>query len=522
MATITTAPGLLTIDPIQGLVDYVKDIKPFHTKIFQVLYEYVYTDAVNTTVTDTMEWFIDDNETYITWPTDPSLPNPGGIAANSFWYNSTSGTLYLRGNYLNPQFQAGSNVLRLAGNYTNLFVLGFVFNISGTGTVNDGDYTVAVSTFDGVNTVLTTTPNPINGTPGAASFVAAPLSFGTLYWNGHQLFTVNGTNQTLIPNVLASTSPPPYGSTAAYWYNPANNQLYSWNGTAYTPAVLSTGIMGYWIQFLTQLGANPNPSSNTDTSVTEFMETIAFDWSGNYSYLIVGQNLGNNQVSIPGNLIYALMAQDITQIDSHISFITAVAYDSGTDTTVVTMDTVPPSITVATLIVQDIDITYWYQWAILSANPVPTAPSQSSSVAGIGQPIYMPPSVPAAVQFSPQQSTNALVLSINGNVVVPSITVSGNATTSVQVGALFRVNGSPSNDGVYYAVYVQYEPIANTTTIGVAATTGVPAPVLISTGGGFINPYRFVAEAQQGSYDNSGYDKGPYDQSAGSIIYQGP
>ena len=521
MASVTTAPGLLTIDPIQGLVDYVTDIKPFHTKIFQVLFEYVYTDNVNTTVTDTLELFIDDNQTYITYNTDPSLQNPGGIPANSFWYDPVSATLYLRGSYLNPAFTTGSNVLKLAGDYTKLFTLGFAFNISGTGTVNDGDYTVASSTFDGVNTVITTAPNPVNGTPGTGSFVAAPLNTGSFYWDGHRLYLVNGTNLTYIPNVMVQTSTPPYGSSAAYWFNPNSGNLFSWNGTAYVPAVLSTGIMGYWNQFVTQLFANPQPSANVDTTATEFVETIAFNWSGNYTYPIVSSNLGSNQVSISGNLINALMAYDITKIDSTTSYITNVAYDLGTNTTVITMNAVPVSITTPTLTVQDIDITYWYQWAIVSVNPVATDPSQSSSQAGIGQPVYMPPSVPAAVQFSPQQSTNALVLSINSNVVVPSLTVSGNATTSVQVGSLFRINGSTANDGVYYAVYVQYEPISNQTTIGVAATTGVAPPALTVGGGGFINPYRFMNEVVVGSYDQP-FDAGPYDADAGSLIYQGP
>lgn len=502
MSTITTAPGLLSIDPIQGLVDYVLDIKPFHTKIFQVLFEYIYTDAVATTVVDTLNMYIDNNQTYITLATDPALINPGGIAAGAFWFDSATGTLYLRGNYLNPQFRVGTNILTLAGNYTGLFTPGFAFNISGTGTVDDGDYTVATAVFDGNNTIIATTPSAVNGTPGTALFVAPPINTGTFYWNGFNLYIVNGTNYTSIPNVIVQTSPPPYGALNAYWFNPSTGLLSSWNGTTYVPAVLSAGIMGYWIPFITQLAASPNPSANVDTSVTEFMETIAFDWSGNYSFAIVGQNLGNNQVSIAGNLTTALMIDDITQIDSTVSYITAIAYDPGSDTTVVTMNAVPPSISVLTLTVQDIDITYWFEWPVIGANPTPTAPSQSPLAAA-------------------QSSTNTLILSIDSSVVVPSITVSGNATTSVQVGALFQVTGSASNNGVYYAKYVQYEPIANTTTIGVAATTGVPAPTLTALAGGQIVPYRFVAEAQQGSYDQP-YDAGAYDQSAGSIIYQGP
>lgn len=381
MSTITTAPGLLTIDPIQGLVDYVSDIKPFHTKIFEVLFEYIYTDNVNTTVVDTLVMTIDDNQTYFTSSVDPAIPNPqSSVTANSFWYDPATFTLYIR-------------------------------------------------------------------------------HFDNLSWDVYQ----------------------------------------------------------------TGLSANPNPTANVDTAVTEFVETISFNWGGNYDYPIVSMDLGNNQVSIAGNLSNAIIIGDITEIDTIISSVTAIAYDPANNVTIVTMAAVPNMIIVGdVLTVQNIDITYWYEFAITGANPTPVGPSQSSSIAGIGQPVYMPPSVPLPVQYSPQQATNALVLSVNSDVVVPSLTVSGNATTSVQVGALFKVNGSGVNDGVYYAVYVQYEPIANTTTVGVAATTGVPAPTLTATGGGFVIPYRFINEVPQGSYDTAGYDTQPFDQSAGSIIYQGP
>jgi len=38
------------LDPIQGLIDYVNDIKPFHTKIIEVLSEYVAVENINTTI----------------------------------------------------------------------------------------------------------------------------------------------------------------------------------------------------------------------------------------------------------------------------------------------------------------------------------------------------------------------------------------------------------------------------------------------------------------------------------------
>lgn len=49
MATLNTR------DPVQGLIDYVKDVKPFHTKILEVWVEYIYTDAIEGQVEDEFE-----------------------------------------------------------------------------------------------------------------------------------------------------------------------------------------------------------------------------------------------------------------------------------------------------------------------------------------------------------------------------------------------------------------------------------------------------------------------------------
>jgi hypothetical protein len=40
------------IDPTDGLVKYIKDVKPYHTKILDIDVDYVYTDSINVTVTD--------------------------------------------------------------------------------------------------------------------------------------------------------------------------------------------------------------------------------------------------------------------------------------------------------------------------------------------------------------------------------------------------------------------------------------------------------------------------------------
>lgn len=46
--------GITELDPVQGLVEYVEDVKPYHTKIIEVLVEYVFTETVNVSITESL------------------------------------------------------------------------------------------------------------------------------------------------------------------------------------------------------------------------------------------------------------------------------------------------------------------------------------------------------------------------------------------------------------------------------------------------------------------------------------
>lgn len=48
--------SLFRIDPTQGLVDYVHAVKPYHTKLLEVLVEYVYTEHISATVKERWKW----------------------------------------------------------------------------------------------------------------------------------------------------------------------------------------------------------------------------------------------------------------------------------------------------------------------------------------------------------------------------------------------------------------------------------------------------------------------------------
>lgn len=372
MTSITTAPGLKTIDPIEGLAAYVQNIKPYHTKIFEVSFEYVYTDAVKTTITDVLNWTIDINQTYYTSTTDPSLVGP--VNAGSFWYDPATMTLYIR------------------------------------------------------NTADTA-----------------------------------------------------------------------------------------WLLYQTNI-SNPDKSGSIDVTATEFFETLVFDWSGNYSYSITA--VVGDTISVVGNVTTQLKTQDLTEINGNPYTIVSFTFDPINDKTIITLNTTPVASVADMFVVQDVDITYWYQFSIEIVNPIASQPSQASPAPNIGNPSDTA-SAQSLSNFVIQQPHVILFPQQTGGfTLAPTITVQGNATTAIQVGAEFLIQGSGVNDGLYHAVYLQYLPLTNQTLIGVGPTTGVPTPTLTATGGGMVVPYRFINETQSGSYDNSGYDAGPYDENAGSIIHQ--
>jgi hypothetical protein len=54
--SMTNNAYIRQLDPIQGLVDYVLDVKPYHTKIIEVMIEYVYNDNATGVVSDTVNF----------------------------------------------------------------------------------------------------------------------------------------------------------------------------------------------------------------------------------------------------------------------------------------------------------------------------------------------------------------------------------------------------------------------------------------------------------------------------------
>lgn len=50
--------SLFRIDPTQGLTNYVNEVKPYHSKVLDILTEYIYTESISVTMTDALSWDI--------------------------------------------------------------------------------------------------------------------------------------------------------------------------------------------------------------------------------------------------------------------------------------------------------------------------------------------------------------------------------------------------------------------------------------------------------------------------------
>ena len=93
---------ITTRDPVQGLVDYVLDVKPFHTKILEVWVEYIYNDPIHATIKDELDWeihidFDRMNGCPYGWDTSPwdqfwNVKSQEEIVTGNFTYKEPQGT----------------------------------------------------------------------------------------------------------------------------------------------------------------------------------------------------------------------------------------------------------------------------------------------------------------------------------------------------------------------------------------------------------------------------------------------
>lgn len=143
---MTVEDGFLK-DPVQGLIDYVNDTKPYHSKIVDVFVEYIYTDVMDISVSETLQidTLFDVNET--------ERGCEGGFDTQGYdvYFTNVLPEIAITG------IDFGTNTIFISEDNTVLFPSTKTVVISDS-TDNDGTYTVLSSvynaTFDRTEVVL--------------------------------------------------------------------------------------------------------------------------------------------------------------------------------------------------------------------------------------------------------------------------------------------------------------------------------------------------------------------------------
>lgn len=213
--------ALKRIDPAAGLVKYVQTIKPYHTKVLDVLVEYVFEEKINVTVFDGWCWNIDivsagpaqglnvitDCGFGFIW----SVPSPAfslkiieaGKDPSTIPPTETDPTRYLNSFLVEqepfPEYSfvvdnetmnifefvptvfniIESNVVLnsfyISGNQAPAFSVGEPFVV--TGTINAGTYTITGVEFDSMNNrtrIIVQQPIPANLMPSGTTSITVP------------------------------------------------------------------------------------------------------------------------------------------------------------------------------------------------------------------------------------------------------------------------------------------------------------------------------------------------------------
>lgn len=256
--------SLFRIDPTQGFVEYIQATKPYHTKILDVLVEYVYAEDVNVTIADRLSWVMEfrrpdidvvytcgyglvwDPVLSVTTPDAPltpllileatdaiEVPNPGYENSNSFLIQSASFTSFVvavasttSNQFVFSKNYDVSNVNALASEWditdpanelTSELALGDVFFISSdTGPVGNGRYTVAsISHAAGVTTIETNEAIPVQA--NGDGVLHRPLTINEVpAWPAGQAVTLSATG----------TLPTPIVAGTRYYFQPSPNVGY--------------------------------------------------------------------------------------------------------------------------------------------------------------------------------------------------------------------------------------------------------------------------------------------------------
>ena len=247
------------IDPVQGLVNYVLDAKPYHTKIAEVQVGYVYTENVDVTITDRLTWQIDMFG-------DDTLPvsYDCGYGVNPYGGSDVPSTIYLvaLANADTNQFILDDAL----GDQTANFPAGTPIRALSSTSQDLGDFTVYTSYFDGTNTVIQVMQKILGEVASSIAYLG---------------FRAVGYGE---PDYCALTS---------------------------SPRMYVGAYVNETLQFKTDAGQAGVEMAKTDRITVSqanaaISETIQFDMefvSATWTYTIIAIDLGNSIIEVSGNAL---------------------------------------------------------------------------------------------------------------------------------------------------------------------------------------------------------------------------
>ncbi len=131
------------VDPVQGLVDYTLEIKPYHSKIVEVLVDYLHTDLVGINIIDKLNFkFIFDMDYSLNYCPDAGY----GVLPYGDYYR-VGDQIHLNVLYVNPT----TNTFRVAGDLTHFFNVGNSPTIEQSSYHDNGSWEIKSIIYDPVS-----------------------------------------------------------------------------------------------------------------------------------------------------------------------------------------------------------------------------------------------------------------------------------------------------------------------------------------------------------------------------------
>ena len=353
----TLQDALFRIEPTRGLVSYAEDVKPYHSKILDVLIEYVYEERIDVTVTEKWKWQIhwderwdgDRDAAWLAGRTPPTVTYSCGYGI--VWDRATSADVNppvtivgispashdILG--ITPTNGATDGIFTMVGNVVLDFPTGSTFR------VNDSSYSNSAHTLPSNITEFTVTGSVyVDGrTRVSVAETILPVVSPVL---GTAYARVNSFNENTNPpaNSFLVTTPP----TNTYSFavrNKDSNQfvlvdrvsIVGVNPTAHTWTISGNRVDSMEVGTSVYVTSNNNNangeytitnialvSGNTVVTVEEPIFSsatntgyLAFPIKSVDTYTIVGINLGTKSIIISGNHLAGIIPNQTLTISGN-------------------------------------------------------------------------------------------------------------------------------------------------------------------------------------------------------------